>query len=80
MKIVSQNQPTYSRLGDGKGLGYSSIIPDASGADSHSLWKEFAKKIGDYVDKYVKAMEKVRLKKGLECMLKISGEGNAYLQ
>ncbi|GKB77382.1 isocitrate dehydrogenase [NADP], partial [Tanacetum coccineum] len=52
----------------------------AQGADSHSLWKEFANKIGDYVDKYVKAMEKVKLKKGLECAMKISGEGNAYLQ
>ncbi|GJT02561.1 probable methionine--tRNA ligase [Tanacetum coccineum] len=83
------DQPTYSRvlsfiakpgLGDGKGLGYSSIISDAPGADLHSLWKEFANKIGDYVDKYVKAMEKVKLKKGLECPMKISGEGNAYLQ
>ncbi|GJY59562.1 DNA (cytosine-5)-methyltransferase 1B-like protein [Tanacetum coccineum] len=45
-------------LGDGKGSGYSSIIPDAPGADSHSLCKEFAKKIGDYVYKYVKATEK----------------------
>ncbi|GJT86701.1 isocitrate dehydrogenase [NADP] [Tanacetum coccineum] len=55
-------------------------VHQKGGADSHSLWKEFANKIGDYVDKYVKAMEKVKLKKGLECAMKISGEGNAYLQ
>ncbi|GKA18439.1 BTB/POZ domain-containing protein isoform X1 [Tanacetum coccineum] len=34
-------------LGDGKGSGYNSIIPDAPCADLHSLTKDFAKKIGD---------------------------------
>ncbi|GJZ03367.1 putative cytosolic NADP isocitrate dehydrogenase, partial [Tanacetum coccineum] len=67
---------------DGKTIEAEAWHCDTSlqGADSHSLWKEFANKIGDYVDKYVKAMEKVKLKKGLECAMKISGEGNAYLQ
>ena len=46
-------------MGDGKGSGYISIIPDAPGVDSHPLTKEFAEKIGDLVDQYVKAMEKV---------------------
>nr|GEV88016.1 probable UDP-N-acetylglucosamine--peptide N-acetylglucosaminyltransferase SPINDLY [Tanacetum cinerariifolium] len=68
------------RLGRWQGFMIQFHIPDAPGADSHSLWKEFANKIGDYVDKYVKAMEKVKLKKGLECAMKISGEKNAYLQ
>ena len=46
-------------MGDGKGSGYNSIIPDAPGVDSDPLTKEFAEKIGDLVDQYVKAMEKV---------------------
>lgn len=46
-------------MGAGKGSGYNSIIPDAPGADSHPLTKAFAETIDDYVDQYVKAMEKV---------------------
>ncbi|GKF55707.1 probable methionine--tRNA ligase, partial [Tanacetum coccineum] len=67
-------------LGDGKGSGYSSIIPDAPGADSHDLTKGFAKEIGKYVDQYVEAMEKVKLKQGLKHAIDISIKGNAYLQ
>lgn len=41
------------------GLGYGSIIPDAPNAESHLLTKTLGDKIGDYVDQYVEAMEKV---------------------
>ncbi|XP_071736349.1 probable methionine--tRNA ligase [Rutidosis leptorrhynchoides] len=66
--------------GTGKGAGYSSIIPDAPGAESHALTKALGDKIGNYVDQYVEAMEKVKLKQGLKIAMSISGEGNAYLQ
>ncbi|XP_023745694.1 probable methionine--tRNA ligase [Lactuca sativa] len=62
------------------GLGYGSIIPDAPNAESHLLTKTLGDKIGDYVDQYVEAMEKVKLKQGLKLAMSISGEGNAYLQ
>ena len=41
------------------GQGYGSTIPDAPGAESHSLSKTLAEKVGDLVEQYVKAMEKV---------------------
>ena len=44
-------------MGDGKGSGYNSTIPDAPGVDSHPLTKELAEKIGDLVDQDVKAMD-----------------------
>ncbi|GKF81522.1 hypothetical protein Tco_0240124, partial [Tanacetum coccineum] len=53
--------PAY--LGAGKGSGYNSIILDAPGAESHLLTKALADKIGNYVDQYMEAMEKVKLKK-----------------
>ncbi|XP_030533847.1 probable methionine--tRNA ligase [Rhodamnia argentea] len=62
------------------GLGYGSVIPDAPGADSHSLTVELAEKVGKLVEQYVEAMEKVKLKQGLKTAMSISGEGNAYLQ
>ncbi|GKA79561.1 hypothetical protein Tco_0786157, partial [Tanacetum coccineum] len=49
----------YQCLGDGKGSRHNSIIHDAPSADLHSLTKDFAKKIGDIVDLYVLAMEKL---------------------
>ncbi|KVI08255.1 Aminoacyl-tRNA synthetase, class 1a, anticodon-binding [Cynara cardunculus var. scolymus] len=66
--------------GSAKGSGYNSIIPDAPGAESHLLTKALGEKIGNYVDQYVEAMEKVKLKQGLKIAMSISGEGNAYLQ
>ncbi|BFG42713.1 hypothetical protein CerSpe_289870 [Prunus speciosa] len=63
-----------------QGLGYGSIIPDASGAESHSLTKRFAERIGICVDQYIEAMEKVKLKQALKIAMSISSEGNAYLQ
>lgn len=60
--------------------GYGSIIPDAPAAHSHLLTKALGDKVGDYVDQYVEAMEKVKLKQGLKIAMSISGEGNAYLQ
>ncbi|KAJ8435613.1 hypothetical protein Cgig2_032142 [Carnegiea gigantea] len=48
------------------------------GVESHSLSKALAKKVGDLVEQYVKAMEK--LKQGLKTAMAISSEGNAYLQ
>ncbi|RZC61832.1 hypothetical protein C5167_023591 [Papaver somniferum] len=62
------------------GLGYGSIVPDAADAESHSLTKALAEKVGDYVEQYVEAMEKVKLKQGLKTAMSISSEGNCYLQ
>ncbi|KAK6937631.1 Methionyl/Leucyl tRNA synthetase [Dillenia turbinata] len=62
------------------GKGYGSIIPDAPGAESHILTKTLAAKVGDYMDQYVDAMEKVKLKQGLKIVMGVSSEGNAYLQ
>ncbi|KAI7983170.1 putative methionine--tRNA ligase [Camellia lanceoleosa] len=67
-------------LEDSRGVGYHSIIPDAPGAELHQLTKTFGEKIGDYVQQYLEAMEKVKLKQGLKIAMSISGEGNAYLQ
>ncbi|KAH7517573.1 hypothetical protein FEM48_Zijuj09G0079300 [Ziziphus jujuba var. spinosa] len=63
-----------------QGLGYGSIIPDASGAESHLLTKTLAERIGEYIDQYIEAMEKVKLKQALKIGISISSEGNAYLQ
>ncbi|KAI8568617.1 hypothetical protein RHMOL_Rhmol02G0214600 [Rhododendron molle] len=67
-------------LEDGKGVGYCSVIPEAPGAESHPLTKTFGETVGDYVQQYLEAMEKVKLKQGLKIAMAISGEGNAYLQ
>ncbi|GMN50290.1 hypothetical protein TIFTF001_019435 [Ficus carica] len=63
-----------------QGLGYGSIIPDSPEAESHLLTKTLAEKIGKYVDQYIEAMEKVKLKQALRIGMSISSEGNAYLQ
>lgn len=52
--------------GTGKGSGYNSIIPDAPGAESHPLTKALGEKIGNYVDQYVEAMEKVSDSNGIQ--------------
>ncbi|GKV28681.1 hypothetical protein SLEP1_g37700 [Rubroshorea leprosula] len=62
------------------GQGYGSIIPDAPGAESHLLTKTLAVQVGKYMEQYVEAMEKVKLKQGLKLAMGISSEGNAYLQ
>ncbi|XP_022871486.1 probable methionine--tRNA ligase [Olea europaea var. sylvestris] len=62
------------------GSGYGSIIPDAQGAESHPLTKVLGEKVSSYVEQYIEAMEKVKLKQGLKIAMLISGEGNAYLQ
>ncbi|KAI3957904.1 hypothetical protein MKW92_027061 [Papaver armeniacum] len=62
------------------GLGYGSIIPDAANAESHSLTKALAEKVGKLVEQYVEAMEKVKLKQGLKTAMSLSSEGNCYLQ
>ncbi|KAI3916566.1 hypothetical protein MKW98_026308 [Papaver atlanticum] len=62
------------------GLGYGSIIPDAANAESHSLTKVLAEKVGKHAEQYVEAMEKVKLKQGLKVAMSISSEGNCYLQ
>ncbi|PIN17951.1 Methionyl-tRNA synthetase [Handroanthus impetiginosus] len=62
------------------GSGYGSVIPDAQGADSHPLTKALGDKVGNYVEQYTEAMEKVKLKQGLKIAMTISGEGNGYLQ
>ncbi|MCD7462131.1 hypothetical protein HAX54_047832 [Datura stramonium] len=60
--------------------GYGSIIPDAEGAESHSLTKALGEKVGSCVQQYIEAMEKVKLKQGLKIAMSISSEGNGYLQ
>ncbi|CBI18340.3 hypothetical protein VitviT2T_010153 [Vitis vinifera] len=62
------------------GLGYGSSIPDAPGAESHYLTKALAEKVGAYLEQYIEAMEKVKLKQGLKIGMSISSEGNGYLQ
>ncbi|WJX51011.1 methionine--tRNA ligase [Trifolium repens] len=66
-----------------EGQGYNSIIPsvpdDVSG-DSHDPTKKLANKVAAYLEQYIEAMEKVKLKQGLKIAMSISGEGNAYLQ
>ncbi|CAI9776120.1 unnamed protein product [Fraxinus pennsylvanica] len=62
------------------GSGYGSIIPDAQGAESHPSTKVLGEKVSSYVEQYIEAMEKVKLKQGLKIAMSISGEGNAYLQ
>ncbi|MCL7040477.1 hypothetical protein MKW94_023027 [Papaver nudicaule] len=62
------------------GYGYDSIIPDAANAESHSLTKALAERVGKHVEQYVEAMEKVKLKQGLKTAMSISSEGNCYLQ
>lgn len=62
------------------GLGYGSIIPDAPGAECHTLTKTLAEKVGNHLEQYIEAMEKVKLKHGLKTAMNISSEGNAYLQ
>ncbi|GER32140.1 methionine--tRNA ligase [Striga asiatica] len=62
------------------GSGYGSIIPDAQSADFHPLTKALGDKVGNFVEQYIEAMEKVKLKQGLKLAMTISGEGNAYLQ
>ncbi|XP_031483843.1 probable methionine--tRNA ligase [Nymphaea colorata] len=62
------------------GEGYGSIVPDAPDADSHILTKRFGDTVGNLVEQYVEAMEKVKLKQGLKIAMAISGEGNVYLQ
>ncbi|XP_071695810.1 methionine--tRNA ligase, cytoplasmic-like [Rutidosis leptorrhynchoides] len=63
-----------------KDPGYGSIIPDAPGAESHALTKALGNKVGNFVDQYIEAMEKIQLKQGLKIALSISDQGNAYLQ
>nr|XP_016478698.1 PREDICTED: probable methionine--tRNA ligase [Nicotiana tabacum] len=60
--------------------GYGSIIPDVEGAESHPLTKALGEKVGNYVEQYIEAMEKVKLKQGLKVAMSVSGEGNGYLQ
>ncbi|KAF3781727.1 putative methionine--tRNA ligase [Nymphaea thermarum] len=62
------------------GEGYGSIVPDAPDAGSHILTKRFGDTVGNLVEQYVEAMEKVKLKQGLKIAMAISGEGNVYLQ
>jgi methionyl-tRNA synthetase len=62
------------------GAGYDSIVPDAPNAESHPLTKAYAEKTSKWVEQYLDAMEKVKLKQGLKCAMAISSDGNAYLQ
>ncbi|KAK9933167.1 hypothetical protein M0R45_020372 [Rubus argutus] len=62
------------------GQGYDSIIPDASHAVSDPFTEKLAEEVSNCVEQYVEAMEKVKLKHGLKMAMKISSEGNTYLQ
>ncbi|CAA7041896.1 unnamed protein product [Microthlaspi erraticum] len=60
--------------------GYGCVVPDAHGAESHLPTVSLSVKIGELVEEYVEAMEKVKLKQGLKTAMQISMEGNGYLQ
>ncbi|MQM04138.1 hypothetical protein Taro_036929 [Colocasia esculenta] len=62
------------------GQGYNSIIPNAPNPEAHAKTKILADKVGAYVEQYIDAMEKVKLKQGLKTAMSISSEGNFYLQ
>ncbi|KAI5420112.1 hypothetical protein KIW84_044051 [Lathyrus oleraceus] len=65
------------------GQGYDSIsltIPDDVSGDSRDPTKKLASKVAAYLEQYIEAMEKVKLKQGLKIAMSVSGEGNAYLQ
>ncbi|CAN6283136.1 unnamed protein product [Urochloa humidicola] len=63
-----------------EGAGYGSIIPPATNAESHPQTREISEKVGNLIDQYIDAMDKVKLKQGLKIAMTICGEGNAYLQ
>ncbi|XP_037460168.1 probable methionine--tRNA ligase [Triticum dicoccoides] len=63
-----------------EGAGYGSIIPEAPNADIHPLSQSLAETIGNLIQQYIDAMDKVKLKQGLKIAMAISSEGNAYLQ
>ena len=44
---------------DERHVGYGSIIPDAPGAESHLLTVSLGEKVGNDVEQYLEAMEKV---------------------
>nr|ABD65103.1 methionyl-tRNA synthetase, putative [Brassica oleracea] len=58
--------------------GYGSVIPDAPRAKSHILTKCVGDKVGRLVAEYVKAMEKVQLKHGLNTAMLVVGQGHKY--
>ncbi|KAK7256743.1 hypothetical protein RIF29_30201 [Crotalaria pallida] len=65
------------------GQGYDSTIPaipDDVSEDSHELTKKLANEVSAYLEQYIEAMEKVKLKQGLKIAMSISSEGNRYLQ
>ncbi|AQL08640.1 Methionine--tRNA ligase cytoplasmic [Zea mays] len=62
------------------GAGYGSVVPDAPNAGAHTLTKTLAEKTSKWVEQYLDAMEKVKLKQGLKSAMGISSDGNAYLQ
>lgn len=62
------------------GEGYDRLIPEAEGAESHTLTAELVSKVVDNVKQYVEAMEKVSLKRGLKIAMNVSSLGNLYLQ
>lgn len=41
------------------GQGYDFIIPDTPDAESHPLTKALSEKVGNLVEQYIEAMEKV---------------------
>ncbi|KAL7105806.1 hypothetical protein ACP275_07G068900 [Erythranthe tilingii] len=61
------------------GAGYGSVVPKVQCVDSHPVTKELGRKVGELVQDYIEAMEKVKLKEALKKAMNISGEGNKYL-
>lgn len=64
MNLLSQQDFWYLSLSTAS--GYGSVIPDAPGADSHPLTKALGDKVGNYVEQYIEAMEKVT---SVQCLL-----------
>ncbi|CAH9123330.1 unnamed protein product [Cuscuta epithymum] len=64
-----------------RGAGYDSIIPDVlEDVVLDEVDLEFVANLTLYVQEYVKAMEKAKLKDGLKATMAIAIEGNRYFQ
>ncbi|XP_010695820.2 methionine--tRNA ligase, cytoplasmic isoform X1 [Beta vulgaris subsp. vulgaris] len=62
------------------GKGYNSVIPDVSDVVPSEMDAEFIEYLLRYVQEYVKALEKGKLKDGLKAAMAIANEGNRLFQ
>lgn len=62
------------------GKGYGSVVPDSGDPSGDHLTAELGARVGELVTEYIAAMEKVKLKAGLQAAMAVSSTGNKYLQ